>query len=169
MLSAIEASIELPPIDDRMLRDWFEKQRVRYDEPARYDFQEAVLSDDRSEAAVRAFASALNAGASDDSQAGVRVFRNRPHANIVQSYGPELAKAFQESTTGEWRAHRTRDGWRAMRLDSIKPAKPANYEMLRNAVLQDWKVAMTSEGRDAAVRTLASSYKMIYEPASHHH
>ena len=169
MLSVIDASIELPPIDDKLLRDWFEEQRARYDEPARYGFREAVLSGDSSESAVRAFAIALNAGTSSDSQAGVRVFQNRPHANIVQSYGSELAKAFQESTTGEWRALRTRDGWRAMRLDSITPAKLVVYDTLRNAVLQDWKVAMTSARRDAAVRTLASSYKIIYEPAAHHH
>jgi len=41
-LSPLDASLELPPMDDAKLRDWFEKQRARYDQPARYDFQEAT-------------------------------------------------------------------------------------------------------------------------------
>ena len=55
-LSVVDAGIKLPPVDDAVLREWFEKNRAKYDEPARYDFQEAVLAGERSEAAVRAFA-----------------------------------------------------------------------------------------------------------------
>ena len=38
------------PFDDKLLREWFERNRAKYDEPARYDFQEAVLSGNPSEA-----------------------------------------------------------------------------------------------------------------------
>ena len=76
-----------------MLREWFESNREKYDEPARFDFEEAVLAGDRSEAAVRAFAQALNAGTPGDVEAGLRVFTARPHDNIVQSYGAEFAAA----------------------------------------------------------------------------
>ena len=53
-LSVVDASTKLPAYDDELLRKWFESRREKYDEPARYDFQEAVLSGDRSEAALRA-------------------------------------------------------------------------------------------------------------------
>ncbi|MGK2899181.1 MAG: peptidyl-prolyl cis-trans isomerase [Burkholderiaceae bacterium] len=165
-LSVIDASVKLPSFDDRLLRDWFENHRDRYDEPARYDFQEAVLAGDASESTVRAFAAALNAGAPGDAKAGLRVFKGRPHANLVQSYGPEFAKALEESLPGEWRAQRSRDGWRALRLDAATPSRPAVFEALRGVVLQDWTDATLSEQRSAAVRALTKKYTLKTEAAS---
>src|SRR3954452_8871940 len=51
-LSMIDASLKPPQVDDQVLRDWFEKNRVKYDQPQRYNFQEAVLSGEKSEAAL---------------------------------------------------------------------------------------------------------------------
>ena len=105
----VDAGLKLPPVDDTMLRDWFESNRAKYDEPARYDFQEAVLAGDSSEAAVRAFAAALNAGTPGDAKAGLRVFKGRPHANIVQSYGAEFAAGARAvRRSAQWRALRAR-------------------------------------------------------------
>ena len=53
-LSMVDANVKRPPLDEKTLRDWFEKNRARYDEPPRWDFQEAVLDGDNSEAGVRA-------------------------------------------------------------------------------------------------------------------
>ncbi|HRX63449.1 MAG TPA: peptidylprolyl isomerase, partial [Candidatus Competibacter sp.] len=157
-LSIIDANVKLPPVDDMKLRTWFENHRERYDEPARYDFQEAVLSGDNSEAAVRAFAAALNAGTPGDAAAGLRIFKDRPKANIVQSYGDDFAEALQHAPVGEWQALHGRDGWRTVRLESITPPKSADYESLRGVVLQDWKDATASELRSGAVHTLARKY-----------
>jgi hypothetical protein len=165
-LSVVDANVKAPPLDEKALRSWFESQRARYDEPARFDFQEAVLSGDTSEAAVRAFVETLNKGAPGDVNAGLRVFKGRPHANIVQSYGPEFAKALEESPPGEWRAHRTQDGWRAMRLESIAPGKPAVFEVLRGVVQQDYTDAKMAEQRTAAVHALAKKYTVKHEGAA---
>ena len=100
----VESGLKLPPVDDQKLRAWFEANRVKYDEPMRYDFQEAVLGGDSSEPAVRSFVQALNAGAPGDAKAGLRVFKSRPVDNILQSYGADFAKALAEATPGEWRA-----------------------------------------------------------------
>jgi hypothetical protein len=162
-LSVVDANTKLPPFDDKLLRDWFEKNRVKYDEPARFDFQEAVLSGDTSETAVRAFVAALNAGAPGDAQAGLRVFKGRPHANLVQSYGAELAKNLEAASVGEWRALATRDGLRALRLDAVIAAKPAAFEPLRGVVLQDWTDAVMADQRSAAVRALAKKYTVKFE------
>ena len=88
-LSAIDATLKLPPYDDKILRDWFEKHRVKYDEPQRYNFQEAVISgNDTSEATVSAFVATLNENKSgEDANAGLRVFKDRPLATLEQSYG----------------------------------------------------------------------------------
>ncbi len=162
-LSVIDASVKLPPFDAKVLRDWFETHRAKYDEPARFDFQEAVLADDKSEAAVRAFVGALNAGAPGDAKAGLRVFKGRPHTNLVQSYGAEFAKALEESPAGEWRAQPTREGLRAIRLEAITPPKPAVFEALRGVVLQDWTDAVLAEQRSAAVLALSKKYSVKFE------
>ena len=162
-LSVIDANVKLPPFDDKLLRDWFENHRAKYDEPARYDFQEAMLTGDSSETTVRAFVETLNAGTPGDAKAGLRVFKGRPYANLEQSYGAEFAKALNEAPVNEWRVQSTRDGWRAIRLDTITPPKPADFEPLRGVVLQDWTDATLSEQRSAAVRTLAKKYTVKLE------
>ena len=159
-LSVIDASVKLPQFDDASLRRWFEGHRDRYDEPARFDFQEAVLAGDSSEAAVRAFAQALNAGTPGDAQAGLRVFKGRPDTNLVQSYGAEFAKALELGPVGEWRTLQARDGWRVMRLEAKTPARPASFETLRGVVLQDWTDATLAAQRTAAVRVLAKKYSI---------
>ena len=157
-LSVVDASVKLPPIDDKALRAWFEAHRAKYDEPARYDFQEAALDGEASEVAVRDFVKALNAGTPGDAKAGLRVFKGRPRGNIAQSYGEEFAQGLADAVPGEWRALRSGDAWRAIRLDAITPAKPAAFEAYRGVASQDWVDATASEPRTAAVRALAKKY-----------
>lgn len=165
-LSVVDANVKLPPYDDKLLRAWFEHHRAKYDEPARYDFQEAVLSGDNSETAVRTFVVTLNTDTPGDVNAGLRVFKDRPQPNIVQSYGDEFAEALQQAPTGVWQALPTRAGWRVIRLNSIMPPKPADYEVMRGVVLQDWKDATAAELRSAAVHALAKKYTLKIETAA---
>lgn len=165
-LSMVDANVKLPPATDAVLGAWFEAHRAKYDEPARLDFQEAVLDGDRSEGAVRAFVLALNGGQPGDARAGLRVFKARPMPTIEQSYGADFAKALAVSTPGEWRAIASRDGWRAVRLDAATPPKPASYQALRSVVLQDWTDATAAEQRSAAVRALAKKYTIRDEGAA---
>ena len=162
-LSVIDANTKLPPYDENTLRKWFEENRTKYDEPARYDFQEAVLVGDKSESGVRAFVSSLNAGSPGDVKADLRVFSKRPRSNLVQSYGEEFAKELDATAPGEWRAFKTRDGWRAMRLESMSKPEPADFEVLKGVVLHDWTDATMSEQRSAAVRALAKKYTIKVE------
>jgi len=165
-LSVVDASVKLPPYDDKTTRAWFDSHRAKYDEPARYTFQEAALSGDVTEASVVAFVESLNAGTPGDAQAGLRVFKARPRSNLVQSYGPEFAKALDQSPVGKWRALNTRDGWRAIFPVAITPSSPGNYESLRGVVLQDWTDATLADQRSAAVRALAKKYTVRYEAAA---
>ncbi|WP_197507187.1 peptidylprolyl isomerase [Mitsuaria sp. 7] len=173
-LSMIDAGVKLPPADDAHLRGWFESHREKYDDPARFDFEEAVLSGEADEATLRAFVTKLNGGvnggASADTGAGLRVFKGRPHANLVQSYGADFAKAIESSTVGEWRVFRTVEGgnpaWRAMRLVATAPARPGDFNRLRGVVLQDWTDATLSEQRSAAVLALSRKYTIRRESAA---
>jgi PPIC-type PPIASE domain len=162
-LSVVDANTKLPPVDDKVLRQWFDGHRAKYDEPARFDFQEAVLSGETSEEAVRAFVATLNAGTPGDVNAGLRVFKARPRSNLVQSYGADFAKALEAAPAGEWRAQQSKEGWRAIRVDAIKHPQAASFEALRPVVLQDWTDATLSEQRSAAVRALEKKYKVKFE------
>ncbi|RZL37400.1 MAG: peptidyl-prolyl cis-trans isomerase [Rubrivivax sp.] len=162
-LSVVDGGTKLPPVTDEVLRDWFEKRRARYDEPARFDFQEAVLSGESGEAAVRAFVETLNTGTPGDAKAGLRVFKGRPHSNLLQSYGEDFAKALEGAAPGPWLALKSREGWHAVRLDASSAAKPASFEALRGVILQDWTDATLSEQRSAAVAALAGKYTVKVE------
>ncbi len=162
-LSVVDANTKLPPVTDEVLRKWFDGHRAKYDEPPRFDFQEAVLSGDASEAAVRAFVDNLNAGKPGEAEAGLRVFKGRPRSNIEQSYGQDFAKALEATPPQTWTAMKGRDGWRAVRLDLLTPAKPGVFEVLRNVIQQDWTDATLAEQRSAAVRGLMGKYKVVIE------
>jgi hypothetical protein len=166
-LNVVESGLALPSVDDKTLRAWFEAHRDKYDEPARYDFQEAVLAGEfageSGEAAVRAFALQLNRGTPGEAKAGLRIFKGRPHGNLVQSYSAEFAKALEALPPGEWQALKTREGWRAMRLDAVTPGRPAVFEALRGVALQDWTDATMAEQRTAAVRALGRKYRLKIE------
>ena len=112
---------------------------------------------------MRDFVKQLNSGTPGDAKAGLREFKGRPQSNIVQSYGPELAKALADAKPGEWQALKTHDGWRAIRLNAVTTAKPAVFEVLRGVVLHDWTDATAAEQRTAAVRALARKYKIKHE------
>ena len=165
-LMVVETGLKAPPIDDQTLRTWFDSQRAKYDEPARFDFQEAVLSDDASEATAQAFARSLNAGAPGDAKAGLRLFKGRPLDNLVQSYGTDFATALAQGPVGEWRALPTKDGLRVMRLDAASPARPADFETLRNVVLADWTDATMAQLRTDAVRARGQKYSVRFEAAA---
>lgn len=159
-LSMVDAGTQRPQYDEAVLRAWFEKNHARYDEPQRFNFQEAVLAGDSNEGTVRAFAQALNAGGTPEQQAGLRVFKDRPRDNLLQSYGEQFVDALATMTPGTWQAVNGRDGWRAVQLQSVLPAIPADFEALRNVVQQDWTDAELSQQRSDAVRKLAEKYSI---------
>ncbi len=162
-LSMVSAELKLPPADDKVLRDWFEKNHGKYDEPARYDFQEAVISGERTEPAVKAFAEKLQSEAGGETEAGLRVFKGRPRANIVEGYGEGFATTLEQSPEGRWLALPTKDGWRAVQLVGVAPGKLAVFESLRGVVMQDWVDATMAEQRSAAVAALAKKYTIKIE------
>lgn len=162
-LSVVDSNVKLPPPDEKTLRAWFESHREKYDEPARFDFEEAALSGNSTEAAVREFVTTLNSGASGDMKAGLRVFKARPRPNLVESYGAEFATALEKAEPGVWQAQKTRDGWRAVRLKALTPPRPAVFEVLRGPVMHDWRDAEGAAQRTNAVRALAQKYKVEYQ------
>jgi hypothetical protein len=165
-LSVVDANVKRPPVDEAALRAWFEKNRARYDEPARFDFEEAIVSGSRTEEVVRTFAASLNAGTPGDIEADLRVFTNRPRGNVVESYGEPFAAALETLAPGEWHPLPSKEGLRVMRLKATTPAKPASFEELGGIVYQDWTDEVMAEQRSEAVKVLARKYAVkVTEPA----
>ena len=155
-LSVVDASVKRPPVEESMLRKWFESNRAKYDEPARFDFEEAVLAGERSEDRGARFRRCIEPGRPRRCASGpARVHRppaRQRRAELRRRASPRRSRA---APPGEWRAMPTRDGLRVMRLKSISPAKPAKFEDLGGVVLQDWTDAVMAEQRSEAVRALA--------------
>jgi len=162
-LSVVDSNTKLPQFDEKTLKDWFEKNREKYDSPARYDFQEAIPSGDKSDASLQALVSKLNAGSPGDEAASLRVFEGRPQSNLLYSYGPEFTAAIEKAPLNEWRVYPSKDGLHAIRVQAIVAPKPANFDDISNAVRQDWVDATMSAQRTAAVRSLAKKYKLVFE------
>jgi len=165
-LSVVDANTKPPKPDEKTLRSWFESHRVKYDEPPRFDFQEAVLAGEINEVHVRTLVTALNGGNPGEASAGLRVFKGRPLSNLDQSYGIDFAKALSLAPTQEWRAYQTKDGWHAIRLEAMTAAKLADFNALKGIVFQDWLDATMAEQRSAAVRALQRKYKVRFEGAA---
>ncbi|CAN5121407.1 hypothetical protein BH11PSE11_BH11PSE11_24050 [soil metagenome] len=157
-LNVMQANLTLPPIDDKGLRAWFEKNRANYDEPARFDFLEAVVIGDSSPEAVKKFIVALNSGVQGDAQGGLRIFKARPRSNLVTSYGPEFADAMEKLPAGEWHALPSKEGLRVIRLESRTAGVPVSYEAVQERVYQDWKDLTLQDLRTVAVRELGKKY-----------
>ena len=138
-LNVVQSRLELPAIDDAALRAWFEQRRADYDEPPRIDFLEAVIQGKPAPEAVAGFAHALNSGKAPKIESGLRIFNGRPQASVAGSFGAEFAAALQALPVGEWRALPSKEGVRAVRVEGRTAGRPADFETVRNEVLQDWK------------------------------
>lgn len=160
-LSSINATLKLPPVDDAVLRSWFEKNRSKYDEPPRHDFSEAVVPEaNPGEATARALASALNQGSGGDTSASLRVFKGRPLSNIEQSYGQPFAQALRSAPPNVWLALPHGAIWRVVRPEGSTPGVTAQFDAVRARVLQDWTDAVMADQRAAALKLMARNYRI---------
>lgn len=162
-LGAIDQKVRATSVSDEELRLWFEGHRDAYEQPARFDFEDAATPGRSTEAAIRALVTRLNGGAPLDTGVSLRAFRGRPESNLVQSYGKEVGSALQRAELGKWLPLETRDGWRALRLIAFTPGINTSLEAARDAVRRDFIEAAVTEKRAAAVRALWKNYEIQLE------
>jgi hypothetical protein len=145
------------------LRAWFEARHDRYDMPARYDFLEAVVIGDSTPDALKTFTVALNGAGQSDTQSDLRVFKDRPRGNLVESYGVDFADALEKQKPGEWHAVPSQSGLRVVRVESIKPGIVAKFEDMKESVYQDWKDDAMAQLTTDAVREMGKKYAVRTE------
>lgn len=161
-LSVVQADLPSPSIDEQPLKEWFEANRQRYDTPARYDFMEAVVTSDRSEAALRSFVDSLNGKGTTTADSSLNVFKDRPQGTIEQGYGVEFLKGLQAAVPqGAWVLLNSNAGLRVIRLLEVKPGVAADFTALRVEVLKDWRNEALAKVTTDAVRDLANGYTVV--------
>jgi PPIC-type PPIASE domain len=159
-LSVAQSGLALPAIDDAGLRAWFASKRKRYDEPMRFDFNEAVVTGDTSNQALQVFVAALNGAGTSDAQSSLRIFKDRPLDNLLESYGAEFADQIAKLAIGRWQLVQSASGPRVVRLEAIKPGIAANYEDIKVRVYQDWKDETTSKMTLDTIREMGKKYRV---------
>ena len=165
-LNVMQANLVLPKIDEQGLRAWFEQHRANYDTPQRYDFLEAVVLGNPGDETVRQFAAALNTGSASQAESGLRVFKGRPRGNLVASYGDQFAAALDQSPLGQWRALRSKEGLRVVRLEARQAGAAARYDDVQGKLHEDWKDATMQQLRTLAVRELGKKYTVTLAGAA---
>ncbi len=160
-LSLAQAGLVLPKIDEVGLKTWFASRRDRYDIPARFDFEEAVLAGGTATPDVLdKFTAALNAQQAPDAEGSLRIFKDRPRPNLVQSYGETFASTLEKQAVGSWSVVRSKEGGRVVRLVAKVPGQPVNFNDVQDRVYQDWKEVTTTELTKNALREIARKYRI---------
>ena len=163
-LSLAQASLTLPKIDEASLKKWFASRHERYDLPARFDFEEAVIDGGAATPdAMQKFAAALNAGQAPEAQGSLRIFKDRPRPNLVQSYGKIFADTLDKQAQGTWAVVPTTDGALIVRVVAQTPGKPAVFDDMKESVYKDWKEVTTTELTKNAIRDIARKYRVRSE------
>lgn len=162
-LSVTQAGLALPKIDEAGLRKWFDSRRERYDVAARYDFEEAVLAGSPTPEQLKKFAADLNANQAPDADASLRVFKERPKPNLVQSYGAAFAEALEKQSVGTWAVMQTQDSLRVFKLVGVVPGEAASYDAIKVQVYKDWKDETSSALSKNAIKEMAKKYRIRSE------
>lgn len=160
-LSVMQANLALPKIDEARLRTWFEQHRADYEEPARFDFLEAVLIGDKSDNAAKALAASLSSGIQNEAQSGLRIFKARPRNTLVTSYGAAFADALDQLAQGRWSVLPSNEGARVVRLESSVAGRTVAFEEVEVRLYQDWKDQTMQQLRTDAVRKLGQKYTVV--------
>lgn len=162
-LGVAQSGIALPAIDEAALRRWYEARRGRYDTPARFDFEEAVLTGDAGTQTLQAFAAALNGHGAPGSDSSLRVFRGRPRDNLVLSYGEPFTAALERLAPGTWSVLPSRDGDRLVRVAHVTAAVPSSFAAIRDRVQQDWRDEQGAIATHQAIDAMARKYRVRVE------
>jgi len=153
--------IKLSQPTEKQLRDWFEANRARFDEPETVGFY-ITLPMDEASARIR-LADIEAQRESDDMQKSTRAALARPLASIAPAFGTEFRDGLLALPEGRWSILRSNDGWNVVRLDSRRPGAPADFEQHRDDVLRMWRADETRKRALEAVARLKASYSVRIE------
>lgn len=153
--------IRLPQPTETDLRDWFEKNRDRFDEPERVGFYLTPAADEVT--ARRQLEEIRSQHESEELQKQTRAILARPIGSIAPAFGEKFRDALLQLPQGEWAALQSKEGWHVVRLDSRRPGQRANFDDFRDEVLRLWRADETRTRAWEAVNRLKASYTVRIE------
>jgi hypothetical protein len=164
-LSVVQAGIALPAIKDEELKLWFEKNRERYDVPAKFDFLEAVPTGESQKVELQELVTALNTNAKSAIESSLRVFKQRPRSNLLASYGEEFTAAIEKSTPGQWILLTSGAGKHVVQLEKIEAGVAADFAQFKIVALKDWREQTLSKLTTDSVRNMGKKFVIQQEAA----
>ena len=162
------SGLRVPSPTDGQLRTFFNANRARYDQPARYDVLGLLLPGADARERAEAYAKVLG---DDDTEppaelvAQVRAYANRDRAGLASLFGTGFAGALAAMKPETWRAlpveQSGQPGWLVTRLARVREGRPADFEQLRPTLIEAWKTETGREMANKAVAEISAHYTVI--------
>lgn len=158
-----QISVNAPNEND--LRAWFEDNRVRYDIPPTYDFEQFKLRDGFTETEAAQLAEQLQGNLpSAELQQKIRHYKRRPIGNLEYVFGKAgAADLLENKENHHWRAVESPAGWHLARITGEYAGQPADFEKLRTRIGQEWRKQASDAQVAELLRDIASRYRITIE------
>lgn len=158
----IFSQIDAPSVTEAGLRDWFAANHERFDEPERVSF---YLGPPTDEATARRHLGEISTGQEPpDLQQRTRAMVGRPISSLAPSFGEGFRNGLLALPQEQWAVLGSNEGWHLVRIDSRRPAVPAQFEDVQDEIVRVWKTDETRKRAWEAVKRLRANYTVRYEP-----
>lgn len=155
------SQVEVARPTEEQLRQWFEKNRARFDAPETVGFYFTLPTDEAT--ARRELAEIEGQTENSEIQQKTRAVLARPVSTLAASFGDEFRDALLAAPIGHWTVIQSKDGWHVVRLDSRRTAEPARFEEVAEQVDQMWRTDQSRLQAWEAVNRLKAAYRVEYE------
>jgi len=154
MRDRLRAGAARAPIDDAVLRAWFDAHRDRYEEPATVGITQVCFAGRDAERRARAALPSLRRPVAALARVGDPCLYGsevplRSEAELARSGGAAFARAVFAAEAGAWTGPvASSQGWHLVFVRERLPARSADFAAVRDAV----RDACIAERQDAALR-----------------
>lgn len=166
MRNVLFGQLAIKPLNATQLQNWFNENRVRYDKPETFDFEQFKVGDKNADAVAMKLAETLGSSSPSDDQYQLRSYKGRPAENIQYIFGEDQTAKLLASTNEAWIPVSSPAGWHLARIVHRYPSEPANFDDIRTRVGEDWKKQAADTQLAEALRDIASKYKITIEAAN---
>ncbi|MEL7450013.1 MAG: peptidylprolyl isomerase [Pseudomonadota bacterium] len=151
------------PTEEKLV-EWFEANRVRYDKPAKYDFEQFKVADADGEAIAVDLAAELGeAPPTGEWENRLRRYAGRPAMNLQGAFGEDDAAALIGREDNAWQPVTSPAGWHLARVTARYPGVPADMATVRTRVVEDYKAAATQQELAQSLGAIAQRYDIRLE------
>lgn len=152
---------ELPPDDE--LEAWFEANRIAYDRPDLYHFEQFLVENGDADSAAALAAELRDAPHPEAYDSMFRRYPHRPATNLISVFGEYGGARLLSAPIGDWVAVESEYGWHLARITERLPGEPAVFADIRHAVARDWLGVHEQRDLSDALAAIVEDYDFRYE------